>query len=57
MKFAAWQLGYKLEEVPITFKDREEGASKMSTAIFNEAFFGVLKMRWKGFSSSYNQIS
>ncbi len=55
MKFAAWQLGYKVEEVPITFKDRVEGVSKMSTAIFNEAFFGVLKMRWKGFSSSYKR--
>lgn len=53
MKFAAWQLGYQIAEVPITFKDRVEGASKMSTAIFNEAFFGVLKMRWKGWTSSY----
>ncbi|MFK7797281.1 MAG: polyprenol monophosphomannose synthase [Aureispira sp.] len=55
MKFAAWQLGYQISEVPITFKDRVEGASKMSTAIFNEAFFGVLKMRWKGWTSSYEQ--
>ena len=55
MKFAAWQLGYQLREVPITFKDRVEGASKMSTAIFNEAFWGVLKMRWKGFTSSYKR--
>lgn len=53
MKFAAWQLGYQLAEVPITFKDRVEGASKMSTAIFNEAFFGVIKMRKKGWTSSY----
>jgi dolichol-phosphate mannosyltransferase len=55
MKFAAWQLGYKINEVPITFKDRVEGVSKMSTAIFNEAFFGVLKMRWKGFFSNYKR--
>lgn len=55
MKFAAWQLGYQLAEVPITFKDRVEGASKMSTAIFNEAFFGVIKMRWKGWTSSYQR--
>ncbi|MCP4442481.1 MAG: polyprenol monophosphomannose synthase [Aureispira sp.] len=53
MKFAAWQLGYKLKEVPITFKDRTEGTSKMSTAIFNEAFFGVIRMRWKGFFDTY----
>jgi dolichol-phosphate mannosyltransferase len=57
MKFAAWQMGYKIEEVPIVFKDREYGASKMSTAIFNEAFFGVIKMRFKGFSGSYNLLS
>lgn len=56
MKFAAWQLGYKVREIPITFKDRVEGDSKMSPAIFNEAFFGVLKMRWKGWTSSYKKI-
>ncbi len=55
MKFAAWQLGFKLRETPITFKDREEGLSKMSSAIFNEAFFGVIKMRWKGWTQSYAQ--
>lgn len=56
MKFAAWQLGYKLVEVPITFKDRVEGASKMSPAIFNEAFFGVLKMRKKGWTETYKLL-
>lgn len=56
MKFAAWQLGFKIKEYPIHFKDRVEGASKMSTAIFNEAFFGVLKMRWKGFFKSYAKL-
>ena len=57
MKFAAWQLGFKIEEVPIVFKDREEGVSKMSTAIFSEAFFGVIKMRWKGWAGSYKKTS
>lgn len=56
MKFAAWQLGFKLREVPITFKDRVEGFSKMSSAIFNEAFFGVIKMRWKGWTQSYGRL-
>lgn len=55
MKFAAWQLGYQLKEVPITFKDRTEGVSKMSSAIFNEAFFGVIRMRWKGFFDNYHK--
>lgn len=57
MKFAAWQLGFKLREIPITFVDRKEGHSKMSTAIFSEAFWGVLKMRWKAFFSSYRRKS
>jgi dolichol-phosphate mannosyltransferase len=45
MKYAAIRHGFKLVEVPITFIDREYGASKMSTGIFKEAFFGVWKMR------------
>ena len=45
MKYAAKKHGFKIEEVPITFVDREFGISKMSTGIFKEAFFGVWKMR------------
>ena len=47
MKYTAVKLGFKISEVPITFIDRQEGVSKMSTKIFKEAFFGVLKMRFK----------
>ncbi len=47
MKYTANKLGFKLVEVPITFIDRQEGVSKMSTKIFKEAFFGVLQMRFK----------
>ncbi|MBN8701674.1 MAG: polyprenol monophosphomannose synthase [Bacteroidetes bacterium] len=47
MKYTAWKLGFKLKEIPITFKDRVEGTSKMSTKIFKEAFVGVWKMRMK----------
>jgi dolichol-phosphate mannosyltransferase len=45
MKFAAWTLGFKLKEVPITFKDRELGVSKMSLKIVREGILGVLQMR------------
>jgi len=45
MKYAALRRGFKLKEVPITFKDRQVGLSKMNMGIFKEAFFGVLKMR------------
>lgn len=47
MKYTAWKLGFKIIEVPITFIDRLEGVSKMSTKIFKEAFWGVLQMRFK----------
>jgi len=46
MKYNAYKKGFKLLEVPIAFKDREEGYSKMSTKIFKEAFWGVLQMRF-----------
>jgi dolichol-phosphate mannosyltransferase len=55
MKFAAWQLGFGITEVPITFTDRVAGASKMSSGIFKEAVFGVLQMRWRAFFSSYKK--
>jgi len=45
MKYRAWKLGFKIKEVPITFKDRKEGVSKMSKNIVKEAMYGVWKMR------------
>ena len=45
MKFTAWQLGYKIVEVPIIFTDRRAGTSKMSGGIFGEAMWGVLRMK------------
>lgn len=49
MKYRAWKLGFKIGEVPITFRDRKEGVSKMSGSIIKEAMYGVWKMR--GFSN------
>lgn len=48
MKYTAWKLGFKIEEVSIIFTDRREGTSKMSKGIFREAIFGVLNLRWRG---------
>jgi dolichol-phosphate mannosyltransferase len=45
MKYRTWKLGFKIKEVPITFQDRTEGISKMSTNIVKEAMYGVWKMR------------
>jgi len=53
MKFTTHKLGYKIVEVPIIFTDRKEGTSKMSGGIFNEAMWGVLKMKFRSFWKKY----
>ena len=55
MKYTAYRLGFKIKEVSVIFRDRTEGRSKMSSGIFGEAFWGVIRMRWSkvaGLSSS-----
>ena len=47
MKYTSHILGYKIKEVPIIFVDRTEGTSKMSSGIFGEAFWGVIKMKFR----------
>lgn len=47
MKYSAWKLGFRIIEVPIIFTDRTKGSSKMSSGIFGEAFWGVLRMRFR----------
>jgi dolichol-phosphate mannosyltransferase len=53
MKFKTWRLGYKIVEVPIIFTDRKLGASKMSGGIFNEALWGVLRMKIRSMFIKY----
>lgn len=55
MKFTAHKFGFKIVEVPIIFIDRQEGTSKMSGGIFNEALWGVLKMRIRSWFKNYNR--
>lgn len=50
MKYTAHKLGFKIKEVPIIFTDRTQGTSKMSSGIFGEAFWGVLKMKFRKIS-------
>lgn len=45
LKFRTFKRGFNIIEVPIIFRDRTEGSSKMSGGIFKEAFFGVIKLR------------
>ena len=47
MKYHTYKLGFNIVEVPIIFIDRTLGASKMSSGIFGEAFWGVLKLRFR----------
>ena len=47
MKYTAWRFKFSIGEVSIIFIDREEGVSKMSSGIFGEAFFGVLRLPFR----------
>ena len=56
MKFTAYKIGFKIKEVPVIFVNRREGTSKMSGGIFGEAFFGVMRLRWDGWTRKYPKI-
>jgi dolichol-phosphate mannosyltransferase len=56
MKFTAYKIGFKIKEVPVIFVNRREGVSKMSGGIFGEAFFGVMRLRWDGWTRKYPKI-
>ena len=55
MKFNAWKLGYKIVEVPIIFTDRKMGSSKMTGGVFNEALWGVLRMKLRSLFIKYKK--
>ena len=55
MKYTIWRLGLGVSEGSIIFTDRQEGTSKMSSSIFGEAFFGVMKLPWRRFHKSPQQ--
>ena len=46
MTYRASRLGARITEVPITFRDRRVGQSKMSRRIVVEALFVVMGLRW-----------
>ena len=56
MKFTAYKIGFRIKEVPVIFVNRREGTSKMSGGIFGEAFFGVMRLRWDGWTRHYPKL-
>ena len=57
MKFKTWKHGFKIVEVPIIFTDRKLGTSKMSGGIFNEALWGVLKMKIRSWFTHHEKVA
>ena len=55
MKFTATKCGFKVVEVPIIFVNRVLGTSKMSSGIFGEALFGVMKLKIGSWTRKYPQ--
>lgn len=53
LHFRAWKAGFKLKEVSIVFREREEGVSKMSKAIVREAIWRVWALK---FSSMFGKL-
>ncbi|RCW93878.1 polyprenol monophosphomannose synthase [Winogradskyella arenosi] len=47
MKFKAHKKGFEIVEIPVIFKDRTKGKSKMSGGIITEAIFGVISLKIK----------
>ncbi len=53
MKFNAYNLNYKLYEIPIIFTDRIRGESKLNLSIISEAIFGLIFMKLKHILSKF----
>ena len=55
LKFKAFKNGFNIVEIPIIFKDRENGESKMNGDIIYEAVFGLIKMRFYSYFYNVNK--
>lgn len=56
MKFTAYKMGFNIKEVPIVFVNRVLGTSKMSSGIFSEAVFGVIRLKLDSFGNKYKKV-
>lgn len=50
--FRAWKAGFKLGEISIIFREREEGVSKMSRSIVREAIWRVWSLKLRSLMGS-----
>ncbi|HLR90137.1 MAG TPA: polyprenol monophosphomannose synthase [Balneolaceae bacterium] len=50
LHFRAWKAGFKLGEISIIFREREEGVSKMSKSIVREAIWRVWSLKFRSMS-------
>ncbi len=57
MKFTSYKYGFKIVEVPIIFVNRVLGTSKMSSGIFGEAVFGVIRLKWNSLFKKFPDYS
>lgn len=48
MTYRAIRLGFRVAEIPISFRERQEGSSKMSGSIVAEAVWRLPLLRWRG---------
>ena len=55
MKYTAYKMGFRLEEVPTVFVNRRLGTSKMSGGIFGEALFGVVRLRLDALTGKFKR--
>ena len=55
MKFKSWKHGFNIQEVPVIFRDRTEGVSKMSSSIFFEAFIGVIQLKISSYFQNWSK--
>lgn len=55
MKFAAWKLGFRIKEIPIIFRDRKIGVSKMNKGIIKEGVLGVISIQWQSMFKNYRK--
>lgn len=51
VKYKLWKKGFRIKEIPIIFRDRTAGVSKMSGTIIKEALFLLIRLRFFGGSA------